>query len=170
MVSEYAPDAKPRSGMFPQRNRLISGLSMAVLVIEAPDRSGSLITARLATEQNRDVMALPGPITSRASRGCNQLIHDGAKLVQTVDDILEELGPMRQPVPTDDGREVRHGAELTLNDLERRVLDAINGSSTLVDQVIVGSGLPAHRVIAVLTVLEMKRLVRRLNGQYVTRI
>ena len=95
VISEYAPDAKPRGGMFPQRNRLISGLCLGTLVIEAPDRSGALITARLAGEQNREVFALPGPVTSRASRGCNQLIRDGATLVQTVDDVLEQLGPMR---------------------------------------------------------------------------
>ncbi|MCL4145207.1 UNVERIFIED_CONTAM: hypothetical protein GTU68_043246, partial [Idotea baltica] len=92
VISEYAPDAKPRGGMFPQRNRLIAGLSLATLVVEAPDRSGALITARMAGEQGREVLALPGNVTSRASRGCNQLIRDGATLVQTVDDILESLG------------------------------------------------------------------------------
>jgi DNA processing protein len=170
VISEFAPQAKPRSGMFPQRNRLIAGLSLATLVIEAPDRSGALITARLASEQNREVLALPGPVTSRASRGCNQLIRDGAKLVQTVDDILEELGPVRQPVKTQSGHEVRNGSELTLNEVERKVLDAIDSTSTMIDQVIEKSGLPAQRVIAVISVLEMRRLVRRLSGQYVSRI
>lgn len=170
VISEYAPDAKPRPGTFPQRNRLIAGLSLATLVVEAPDRSGALITARLAMEQNREVLALPGPVTSRASRGCNQLIRDGAKLVQTVDDILEELGPMRSPVQTESGLEVRNGSELTLNEVERKVLDAIDPTSTLVDQVIAKSGLPAQRVIAVISVLEMRRLVRRLSGQYVSRV
>lgn len=170
VISEYAPDAKPRGGMFPQRNRLISGLSLATMVVEAPDRSGALITARLAGEQNREVLALPGPITSRASRGCNQLIRDGAKLVQTVDDILEELGPVRQPVKTQEGHEIRNGSELTLNEVERRVLEAIDPTSTLVDEVIQNSGLPAQRVIAVISVLEMRRLIRRLSGQYVSRI
>ena len=170
VISEYAPETKPHAGTFPQRNRIIAALSLATLVIEAPDRSGSLITARLAMEQNREVLALPGPVTSRASRGCNQLIRDGAKLVQTVDDILEELGPMRSPVKTDTGREVRNASELTLNEVEQKVLDAIGESSTLIDQVIATSGLPAQRVIAVISVLEMRRLVRRLSGQYVSRI
>ena len=170
VISEYAPDAKPRGGMFPQRNRLIAGLSLATLVIEAPDRSGALITARLAGEQNREVMALPGPVTSRASRGCNQLIRDGATLVQTVDDVLEALGPMKQSVAMDDGREVRNASELSLNDIERVVLDAIEETSTPIDQVIAKSELPAHRVIATISVLEMRRLVRRLSGQYVSRI
>ncbi len=170
VISEYPPDAKPSAGMFPQRNRLIAALSLATLVVEAPDRSGALITARLAMEQNREVLALPGPVTSRASRGCNQLIRDGAKLVQTVDDILEELGPMRAPVMTPSGHQVRHAQEITLNEIERTVLDAIDETSTLIDQVIAKSGLPAQRVIAVISVLEMRRLVRRLSGQYVSRI
>lgn len=170
VISEYGHDAKPRAGMFPQRNRLIAGLSLATLVIEAPDRSGALITARMATEQNREVLALPGNVTNRASRGCNQLIRDGAKLIQTVDDILEELGPLRESVQTSDGHEVRNASELKLNDLERQVLESIESSSTPIDQVITTSGLPAHRVIATISVLEMRRLVRRISGQYVARI
>lgn len=170
VVSEYGPDAKPRGGMFPQRNRLIAGLSLATLVIEAPDRSGALITARMAGEQGREVLALPGNVTSRASRGCNQLIRDGATLVQTVDDVLESLGPMRQSVTTSDGHEVRNASELKLNEIERAVLEAINPESTPIDHVIAKSGQPAHRVIATISVLEMRRLVRRLSGQYVSRI
>lgn len=170
VISEHAPGVKPHSGTFPQRNRIISGLSLAVLIIEAPDRSGSLITARLAAEQGRDVLALPGPVTSRASRGCNQLIRDGARLVQTVDDCLEELGPIRTPIPIEDGTAIRNGSELMLNEVERQVLDAIQPTSTSIDVVIAESGLPAHRVIAVISVLEVRRLVRRLSGQYVSRI
>ncbi len=170
VISEYSPNAKPRSGMFPQRNRLISGLSLATFVVEAPERSGALITTRLATEQNRDVLALPGPVTSRASRGCNQLIRDGAKLVQSVDDILEELGPLHTPVMIDGDRQVRSGSELNLNEIERKVLDAIPANGSLIDQVIQSTGLPAQRVIAAISVLEMKRLVRRLSGQHVARI
>ena len=170
VLSEYAPRTKPCRGMFPQRNRLISGLSLATFVVEAPERSGALITTRLAAEQNRDVLALPGPITSRASRGCNQLIRDGAKLVQSVDDILDELGPLHRPVAMDSDHEVRSGSELTLNEIERNVLHAITSSGSLIDQVIQTSGLPAQRVIAAISVLEMRRLVRRLSGQQVVRI
>jgi DNA processing protein len=170
VVSEFQPQATPRAGMFPQRNRLIAGLSVATLVVEAPDRSGALITARLAMEQNREVLALPGPVTSRASRGCNQLIRDGAKLVQTVDDVLSELGPLRSPITTELGQQIRNPSELTLNSIEQRVLAAIDETSTLIDQVIASCGLPAQRVIAVISILEMKRLVRRLSGQYVSRI
>ena len=170
VVSEFAPDAKPRGGMFPQRNRLIAGLSLGTLVIEAPDRSGALITARMSGEQNREVFALPGPVDSRASRGCNQLIRDGAILVQTVDDVLESLGPISQPIVTDDGHQVRNAAELQLNELERKILEAIGETATPIDQVIAVSEMPAHRVIATISVLEMRRLVRRLSGQYVSRI
>lgn len=170
VISEYAPDAKPRGGMFPQRNRLIAGLSLGTLVVEAPDRSGALITARLAGEQNRDVFAIPGPITSRASRGANQLIRDGAKLVQNVEELLEELGPIGRPVVTDSGQEIRSGSELNLNDIERQVLHVIDPTSTSIDAVIEKSGLPAHRVMAIISVLEMRRLIRRLSGQYVSRV
>jgi DNA processing protein len=170
VISEFAPDAKPRGGMFPQRNRLIAGLALGTLVVEAPDRSGALITARLAGEQNRDVFAIPGPVTSRASRGSNQLIRDGAMLVQNVDEVLEELGPVRRPVMTQAGHEVRSGSELTLNEIERTVLDFIDATSTRIDDVIEKSRLPAHRVMAIISVLEMRRLIRRLSGQYVSRI
>ncbi|MCO8125040.1 DNA-processing protein DprA [Stieleria sp. TO1_6] len=170
VISEYAPHAKPRGGMFPQRNRIIAALSLATLVIEAPDRSGSLITARQAGELGREVLALPGPVTSRASRGTNQLIREGATLVQTVDDVLEALGPMSRSVTTDDGHEVRNPAELKLNEVERMVLAAIEPTATLIDAVIRSSGLPAHQVMATISVLEMRRLIRRLSGQYVSRI
>ncbi|PAY17474.1 DNA-protecting protein DprA [Rhodopirellula sp. SM50] len=170
VISEYAPYAKPRGGMFPQRNRIIAALALATLVIEAPDRSGSLITARQAGELGRDVLALPGPVTSRASRGTNQLIRDGATLVQTVDDILESLGPMARSVSTDDGHEVRNPAELKLNDVERTVLESIDASSTLIDQVIARCGLPAHQVMATISVLEIRHLIRRQSGHYVCRI
>ncbi|MEM9587623.1 MAG: DNA-processing protein DprA [Planctomycetota bacterium] len=170
VISEYAPDTKPRGGLFPQRNRLIAGISLATLVIEAPERSGSLITARLAMEQNRDVLAVPGSVESRASRGCNRLIRDGAVLVQTVDDVLEAIGPMERPAKTSTGAEVRRPSELQLNELETKVLQAIETTSTAIDQVIQNSQLPASRVISIISVLEMRCLVRRLSGQYVSRV
>lgn len=170
VISEYPPHAKPHAGMFPQRNRLIAGMSLATLVIEAPDRSGALITARLACELNREVLALPGPVTSRMSRGCNQLIRDGAKLVQTIEDVLEGIGPMCNPIDAGDGQSIRSGADLLLNELERAVLEAVGESSTPIDEVIVKTELPAHRVMATISVLEMRSLIRRLSGQYVSRI
>jgi len=169
LVSELPPYRPPMAGTFPQRNRLISGLSLGVIVIEAATRSGALITASHAAEQGREVFALPGPVTSRVSRGCHRLIQDGAKLVQSVDDVLEELGPLAENVEDPDGHLLRHPAELQLNDQERSVLDAIEVSPTNIDDVIVCSELPVSRVLATLHVLETRHLIQRLPGNAVAR-
>lgn len=170
LLSEAPPHSQPHSGMFPQRNRLISGLCLGVIVVEAAQRSGALISAEHAMEQGREVFAVPGPVDSRTSRGCHQLIRDGAKLVETVDDVLEELGPLVEATPREDGRIVRHPAELQLNVQEQTVLDAATTEPLSIDQVVVRSGLPVHRVLATLSVLEMRRLIRRLSGNLVARV
>jgi DNA processing protein len=170
ILSEAPPTREPLSGMFPPRNRLITGLSLGLIVVEAADRSGALISARHAMEQNREVFAVPGRIDSRMSRGCHGLIRDGARLVSSVDDVLEELGPLVEPARDRHGREVRHAAELQLNDQERQVLDAIEIDATSIDQVAASSGLPVQRVLATLSVLEVRRLVRRIGGNQVSRV
>ena len=169
VISEMPMLCEPRGGFFPQRNRIISGLSLGVLVVEAGPRSGALITARHAMEQGREVFAVPGPIDSPNSQGTNRLIADGAKLVQSVDDILEELGPLVEATPGPGGRDVHHPAELQLNDHERRVLDLIGTQPTDVDSLITASGLPVQQVLSILTVLEMRRLVNRLSANVFSR-
>ena len=181
VLTEHPPMMRPDARFFPQRNRIVAGLSLATLVIEAPTRSGSLITARLAGEMNRDVLALPGEVGRRTSDGCHELIRDGATLVRHVDDILEVLGPLATPTPrrepaadrpTTDAvtTSIRHAAELKLNDVERTVLAMVRTDATLVDVIVRQTELPTHRVLATLTVLEMRRLIRRVPGGAFVRV
>jgi DNA processing protein len=155
--------------MFPQRNRLIAGMSLGVIVVEAAQRSGALISAHHALEQGREVFAVPGSVDSRTSRGCHQLLREGAKLVENVDDVLEELGPLAAPMSTDGGRTICHPAELQLNPQEQSVLSAVTLEPLSIDEVVRGSQLPVQRVLATLSVLEMRRLVRRVSGNLVAR-
>lgn len=169
LLSEAPPLRKPMSGAFPQRNRLISGLSLGTIVVEAAERSGALITVRHAAEQGREVFALPGRVDSRMSRGCHQLLRDGAKLVEHVDDVLEELCPLAVPVMKEDGQ-VRHPRELKLDEQERKVLSGIQDQPTNVDAVALACGLPMPQVLATISVLETRRLVQRLSGALVARL
>ncbi len=174
VLSELPPLTEPQTGTFPSRNRIISGLTLGTVVVEAADRSGALITARLAGEQGREVFAVPGPIDSRMSRGCHALIRDGATLVQGIDDILEELGPLFETAVTADGREVKTPAELRLDELERQVLAAVDtlsggAGSVDIDDLVAETGLAAARVLAAIGVLETRRIARRLPGNRVAR-
>jgi DNA processing protein len=165
LLSEMPLGQGPLAGLFPQRNRLISGLCLGVVVVEATPRSGSLSTARHATEQGREVFAVPGPVDSLASRGCHSLLRDGARLVESVDDILEELGPLvREVRPGPEATPVRHPAELALSDHERSLLGQLDDLPTPIDALIARTGLTAAQVMATLSVLEMRRLVRRVPG------
>jgi DNA processing protein len=169
LLSESPLDQQPVPGIFPQRNRIISGMSLGVIVIEASRTSGSLHTARHALEQNREVFAVPGRIDSLASEGCHDLIRDGAALVRNVDDVLEALGPLTAPVRTAAQEVVHNPRELTLNDQEREVLNQVGCEPVHIDQMVQATRLETARVLQTLTVLEMKRLIRRLPGGLVCR-
>ena len=170
VVSEAPLERGPTRGVFPQRNRIISGLSRGVVIAEAGRHSGALHTARHALEQGREVFAVPGRVDSPESTGCHDLIRDGVTLVRSVDDILEELGPLPQPVTGAEKQTLLTPRELTLNDQERTVLQAVLTEPSLVDDVLDRTELEPSRVMATLTVLEMKRLVRRLPGGQIIRV
>lgn len=169
VLSEYPVDTGPSRENFPKRNRLIAALAFGTLVVEAPRRSGSLITARLANELGREVFALPGRIDQRQAAGGNHLIASGqAKLIQSLECVLEELGPLAEalgpPPPAADG------AATTADPREASLLAAIPaGEETHIDQVCAATGLPAHEVAAGLMMLELKRAVRQLPGRFFTR-
>ena len=170
LVSESVPRAEPLAGTFPQRNRIISGMSLGVIVVEAGFQSGALITARLAMEQGREVFAVPGRVDSRTAHGCHRLIRDGAKLVESADDVLEELGPLVEATPRADGQRTHHPAELLLNELEQQVLAAFSHEPKSIDEVLAETGLPVPQVLSTLSVLEMRHLIRRLSGTTVVRL
>ena len=179
VLSEYPTRQPPKSGSFPQRNRIVTGMSLGVIVVEAAERSGALISARHAMEQNRDVFAVPGQIDSRVSSGCHKLIRDGAVLVTCIDDVIEHLGPLATPAKLSDpgttetsentAQTIHHPAELQLNEQETQVLQAIQPEPTQIDSLVDATGLPIHRILATLSVLEMKRLIRRVSGSEVCR-
>ena len=169
VVSESCLDQEPIAGLFPQRNRIISGMSLGVILIEATRTSGALHTARHALEQGREVFALPGRIDSLTSEGCHDLIRDGVPLVRGVDDVLEALGPLLSPVKRTETESVHSPRELTLSQQERTILNLVTVDPRLIDEIVRDSALESSRVLATLTVLEMKRLLRRLPGGYVIR-
>jgi len=160
----------PLPGLFPQRNRIISGLVLGVVVVEAARNSGALHTVRHATEQGRDVFAVPGRIDSLASAGCHDILRDGAMLVRDVDDVLHSLGPLMAPVVTSTDQTILTPRELVLDDQERRVLNLVTIDPIPVDDVLRTAGIEVSRVLSTLTVLEMRHLVRRLPGGQVCRV
>lgn len=197
VLTESPLDREPSRGLFPQRNRIISGVSCGVFLVEAARNSGALHTARHAMEQNREVFALPGRVTDLTAVGCLDLIRDGATLVRDIDDLLQALGPLKSAIHVDSTapakqklatvageqmptgehsksdekrtRTVHSPRELALSDQERSVLDAVPTDPIPVDQVLSTCGLPASQALATVTVLEMKRFVERLPGGYIVR-
>jgi DNA processing protein len=165
VISELSMGTQPRRGMFPQRNRLISGISLGTLVVEASRQSGALITADLALEQGREVFAIPGPIYSEESKGTNWLIKQGAKLVDSIEDILEEL-PSHTFQQTDDIIKNEDAImEYQLSDDEEALWKVIGSSPIHIDDISRQSGLPIFKVCSVLVMLELKGLVQQLSGK-----
>jgi DNA processing protein len=162
LVSEFPMGTTPRAENFPRRNRIISGLSRGVLVVEAAENSGSLITARYALEQGRDVFAIPGNITHGSSRGTNRLIKQGAKLVEGIEDILEEL-----PQGIGNSNQTT-SAKCTLAPLEAAVYTFLSDAPLHIDEIIVKSALTVGEVSVILLRLELNGLVIQLPGNHYT--
>lgn len=156
LISEFPIGTPPEAHNFPRRNRIISGMALGVLAVEAPEKSGALITTMTAAEQGREVFAVPGNIFSPMSGGTNRLIQDGAKLVMTVEDILEELNLAHTSVQTSVVAERIAPA----NETERRLLDHLGADPIHVDDLTRLCGLPVAVVSSTLTILELKGLAR----------
>ncbi len=177
LVSEYPPGTPARAGHFPRRNRIISGLSRGVLVVEAGMKSGSLITARLALEQGREVFAIPGSVHSPVARGCHHLIRQGAQLVETADHILEELGTWwsLHAASADKGPSGSDGADKPaetspeLPDMDSReiaVFEALGYDPQSTDALSSVTGLPADQLMQSLLLLELQGLVSSAPGGF----
>lgn len=168
LVSEFPPGTPPLPSHFPRRNRIISGLSAGTLVVEAALGSGSLITARAAVEQGREVFAIPGSIHNPLARGCHRLIRDGAKLVETASDILEELAPQLRAALADAGS-IDSGDDVELEPGSRRLLESLDQAPTPVDLLVERSGLTAEVVSSMLLVLELQGYVASAPGGHYIR-
>ncbi|MDX1706461.1 DNA-processing protein DprA [Pseudidiomarina sp.] len=163
LVTEFPPGVTARRDHFPRRNRILSGLSQGILVIEAQRQSGSLITARLAAEHNRAVLALPGSIWDPAMAGCHQLIREGATLVTAVDEVLEELNFAPVPTSSNHGKENKCcGSLANLN-----LLANVGNETTSVDTIIARSGLPVAIVTEQLVLLELEGHIVSVAGGYI---
>lgn len=164
VMSEFSLFTKPDKWTFPQRNRIIGGLSRGTIIVEAPEKSGALITARLALEQGREVFAVPGNITSEASRGTNKLIKDGAKLIENIDDVLEEFRDLKEtlaglaPRPPTAERPA-------LSPLEEQIFKLLNYEPIHFNDVVEKSALSPSQVSFALLQLMMKSLVKELEGK-----
>ncbi len=178
MISELPLGTPPRRQHFPSRNRIISGLSLAVLVIEAGLNSGTLITARKAAEQGRDVFALPGSLHNPMAKGCHRLIRDGARLVETTADIMQELGPVaaelqmeiRQRLEQDDEKDAPVGNRQNLLDDSdyASVWEVLGFDPKPLDMIIEQTGLSAREISSMLLMMELKGMIKKQgDGHYV---
>lgn len=160
LVSDYPLGTKPRAENFPRRNRVMSGMSLGVLVIEAPEGSGALITASLALEQNREVFAVPGSILTPGSKGTHRLIQEGAKLVADVQDILQELNLQVSARPVQlEMREL-----LPSSDIEAGLLRILGPGPAHIDEIVRQAQLPTATVSSALAMMELKGLVKQIGG------
>jgi len=157
LISEYPLGTRPRAENFPRRNRIMSGLSLGVLIIEAGETSGAMITARLALEQNREVFAIPGSILSPVSKGTNHLIQEGAKLVRDYTDILEELNLMTV------AHQIEMKEVLPSSDTESLLLKQLCAEPVHIDEVCRSSGLPVATVSSTLAMMELKGLIKQIG-------
>ncbi len=167
LLTEMPCGTGPDAMNFPRRNRIISGLSLGVLIVEAGDRSGALITANNALEQGREVFAVPGSIFSPKSTGTNRLIKEGAKLVQTVEDVLEELDSRIRYFLRE--RPTENVLPEGLSDSEKKVLSLLSDEPQHIDLISQRSGLPTSEALSILLTLELKDLVRQLAGKMFVR-
>jgi DNA processing protein len=164
VLSDFHPDAPPDGPNFPARNRLISGLALGVVVVEAPMRSGALITVDFAADQGRDVFAVPGSVLSPASAGCNRILRDGARPVRSAEDVLEDLrlGEAPQQLPLD--------SPAALDEESRRVLSTLTGEALHIDEIGAVAGIPIASLSALLMTLELQGFVRNVGAQYYARV
>ncbi|MBP7949911.1 MAG: DNA-processing protein DprA [Verrucomicrobiales bacterium] len=168
VVSEFPMDLPPDKQTFPMRNRIVSGWSSGILVVEAPAWSGALITANMASEQGRSVYAVPGPIDRPTSTGCNRLIQQGAKLVMDARDVLEDLETLFPLSSVDAPQPAR--PQFAFSEEEAAVYAAIGDRETHVEEIITACELPTPTISATLLRLEMKRAVKQLPGRHYVRL
>jgi DNA processing protein len=171
LISEFPPGTTAKANHFPRRNRIISGLCMGLLVVEAAKQSGSLISARMALEQGREVFAIPGSIYNPLARGCNSLIREGAKLVETTQDILDELSHLFQHTRTATTATTTQTNQVTeLNQEQLKLLNYINYSPTSIDTLVNETGESIENIASHLLILELQGYISDTNGSCYTRI
>lgn len=166
LVSEYPPNTAPRPYQFPERNRLISGLSEMTVLVEAGTKSGSLITARLALEQGRDLCAVPGPALSPRSAGCHRMIRQGAALVTCVEEVGEEMG-LPEPAATSEGQPVREDLALPQDETKLQILDTVAAQTRQLDEIAALIGRDPQRVSQCLVELQLSGFVRHGPDGYI---